>query len=175
MIVIVAMLALLATGCVSRTVMTVPSPDGSAKAWVHESCGIPDCEVTVYLKSGWVGFAKVLAERSDCHINFAHIAWSPDSSKLGVYSNLGWCRDIHEGYDLNKVRRFRSAKSRTWCADPSPKSTGWGLRIWRPTKATRCCGVATKGPGLAPFQKSTTEPSTYCTAYPLRTDTVAPG
>lgn len=93
----------LSSGCISHTVMTVPSPDGSAKAWIHESCGIPDCEVTVYLKSGWLGFAKTIARRSDCHINFAHIAWSADSRTVAVYSDHGWCQHIHEGYDVKRA------------------------------------------------------------------------
>jgi hypothetical protein len=74
------------------------SPDQTRSAVVSEACTGPDCSIQVEAKGG--GWPVELAHRSDAWLAFAHIAWSPDSSRVGVYINLDYTEDIQAGYDF---------------------------------------------------------------------------
>ena len=92
---------LLCAGCFKSRVHS-QSPDGKSAINIRESCGYPDCSVDVLVISG--GKSKVLAWRSDCSIQFAHVAWTPDSRIAGVYVNNAYCKNVQEGYNVTMQR-----------------------------------------------------------------------
>jgi hypothetical protein len=74
------------------------SPGRTRAALVWQSCMGPDCSVRVEVKGG--GWPIEIAHRSDAWLAFAHVAWSPDSSRAAIYVNLDYTADIRVGYDF---------------------------------------------------------------------------
>jgi hypothetical protein len=97
-VVLLFLFALLQAGC-SKTLITSRAPNQSAIIRVKEFCGFPDCVVNVTAQTGW-WTEKTIAIRRDCIVNFAHVAWSPDSHVAAIFVDNGFCSSIHEGYDL---------------------------------------------------------------------------
>jgi hypothetical protein len=92
------LLGLLQLGC-SKTLITSRAPNHSATVRVREFCTFPDCVVEVTVQTGWWA-EKSLVNKSDCIVNFAHVAWTQDSRVAAIFVDNGSCASIHEGYDL---------------------------------------------------------------------------
>jgi hypothetical protein len=87
-------------GC-TRTLITAPAPNGSATVHVKELCGIADCLIDVTVQKHWWQEEKTVISQTDCVINFAHVAWSPDSRVAAIFVDTGYCHNIQEGYDTH--------------------------------------------------------------------------
>lgn len=133
-------------GC-SKTLITSRAPDGSATVRVLEFCTLADCAVDVTLQLGWRGEHSIV-KRSDCIVNFAHVAWSSDSRIAAIYVDNGFCSSIKEGYD---VRTFGSGSN-------SLKALCGAKRAWAITFLTclllvpslgACCDQDCSGGGQA--------------------------
>jgi hypothetical protein len=124
--------AMFATNCIAatglwvffsawnKTVISSRSPDGWAVIEIHEACGPPDCMIDatfkrdlgilgyvdptgVYRTLAWLRRDTILT-RSDWLINFAHVAWSPDSHFAGIYVDNAYGDPIQVGYDTQARR-----------------------------------------------------------------------
>ena len=91
-------------GC-TKTLISSKAPNGSAVVQVKEFCSFPDCIVNVTVQTGWWK-TTTIAQRSDCILEFAHVAWSSDSRIAGIYVDNSACSSIHEGYDVKAASRI---------------------------------------------------------------------
>ena len=83
----------------SKTLITSRAPNQSATVRVKEWYGFPDCVVTVTVQKGW-WTEKEIANHGDCIINFAHVAWTPDSRFAAIFVANSYCSSIQQVYDL---------------------------------------------------------------------------
>ena len=83
----------------STTLIASRDPGGFGTVQIEEFCTFPDCVVDVAVHEPW-RLEKVIAIRRDCIVNFAHVAWSPDSRFAAVYVGNSFCSSIREGYDF---------------------------------------------------------------------------
>ena len=95
-----SLILLLQLGC-SKTLITSRAPDHSAIIRVKEMCIFPDCLVSVTAQPGW-WTEETIAHRSDCIVNFAHVAWTSDSRVAAIFVDNGYCSSIREAYDVKK-------------------------------------------------------------------------
>lgn len=111
----IACLCIILAGC-SKTLITSKSPNGSITVRVHETSFFPDCSVDVTARSGWFGYTTI-AERSDCIVNFAHVAWSPDSRTAAIYVDDRLCSISAKVTISRPVPACRFPVLLTWCAN----------------------------------------------------------
>ena len=117
------------------TLYSLPSPDGKARVLVEERNCFGDCGVQVVVESGWR--KRRIAEGNDCHVAFAHAAWS--GSVVSVYVNGTYCGIIAAAYDTHSEKLVDFQLTEVWLGKDivsSYRITDWELQrhvgdVWR--------------------------------------------
>jgi hypothetical protein len=97
---LLSLLTLILAAC-SKTLITSRAPDQSATVRVKQICFFPDCLVNVTVQTGWWTERRIV-ERRDCIVNFAHVAWSPDSRVAAIFVDNGFCSSIRDAFDMKR-------------------------------------------------------------------------
>ncbi len=87
-----------------RTVIVSESPDRQYKARVKEWCIAPDCAIKAEVTS--IVFPSTIGAVEDGDISFAHVTWSPDSSRVGVLVVNAYGADIKAAYDTRNKKQI---------------------------------------------------------------------
>lgn len=80
-----------------RTVLIARSPDQRHTVKIKEWCIPPDCGIKVELTTQFLPI--VLSQVGDAGLVFAHVAWIPDSSAVGIFVVNAYGSDILTAYD----------------------------------------------------------------------------
>jgi hypothetical protein len=73
------------------------SPNQQHVVRIKEWCIPPDCGIKAEVSSAWLPFN--IGQVADGSLLFGHVAWSPDSSTVGVFVVNGYGEDIRSAYD----------------------------------------------------------------------------
>jgi hypothetical protein len=92
--------ALLFCASCSKTLIASRAPNHASTVRIKQLCFLPDCVVEVTLQKGLFD-ERIIAVRSDCIVNFAHIAWSPDSRLAAIFVDNSLCSNIQEVWDVS--------------------------------------------------------------------------